>query len=221
MAPPLDAHLSRLRAVNMMLRSIGENPVSSLGNGPADANEAERVLDDTSREIQIEGWACNTREGVQLTRNSDNQFAVAVNVLKVDAANPRTRRRVNVPGYTGHFNVSMRRNAGDTIWLLYDDDNDTELWPNDTNLTVDIVEFLPFIELVPALQMYVTKLAGRKFQSGDMGSRVLWQFTEQEVLEAMVLAMQEDEETRDHNMFRDNPSAYGIVARYNPYFGRG
>ena len=113
------------------------------------------------------------------------------------------------------------RNADDTIWLLYDDDNDTELWPNDTNLTVDMVEFLPFIELVPALQMYVTKLAGRKFQSGDMGSKVLWQFTEQEVQEAMVLAMQEDEESRDHNMFRDNPSAYAIVARYNPYFGRG
>ena len=220
MAVPLNAHLTVVGAINIILRSIGEQPVTTVGNGPSAALDAERILIDTSREVQLDGWNCNTRWGIELTRNSDNQFALAVNVLKVDAANPRVRRRVTVPGFTGHFNVSQRRNADDTRYLLYDDDNDTELWPNDTTLTVDIVEFLPLTELEPALQLYIVKKAGRTFQQSDMASRVLFEFTQQQVQDAQTLAMQADEEVRDQNMFRDNPSSYAITYRYNPYFGR-
>jgi len=50
------AHMSKLDAVNQMLRSINEQAVSSLNSGQIDAERAAAVLDETSRRIQAQGW---------------------------------------------------------------------------------------------------------------------------------------------------------------------
>jgi hypothetical protein len=213
------AHLTKLDAVNEMLLSIGETPVQSLGSGLQDASIAESVLDRTNRIIQLKGWHVNTRRNIELTKNASDQFAVGIDTLKIDTVNPSGGRQFQTPGSSGYINASLRRSADNTMFLLYDVDNDSETWPNDTTLTVDIVSLIDFAKLTPSLQVYVAASAGRRFQKGAVSSRVLDEFTREDVQTALIDAVQEDMENSDINMLRDNAATRNIVHRYNPNYG--
>ena len=47
---------TKLEAVNIMLSTIGENPVNSLTSGLVDAELAETILGSVSKAVQSEGW---------------------------------------------------------------------------------------------------------------------------------------------------------------------
>ena len=216
-------HLTKLQAVNDMLGSIGEEPVNSLSSGLPEAELAETILDRVSREIQLEGWHCNTRKGISLTINADDQFALPDNTLKVDTVNATNGRRTSsTPAPNAYVDAGMRRSADDTKWILYDNDNDSEFWTDTgfTTLTVTIVQLLEFANLTPALQMYVWTSAAKRFQQNVMGSAALDQFTTDDVIRARTRAENEEMENEDLNVIRDNAHVYSIVYRNNPNFGR-
>ena len=52
--------LTELDAINLMLSSIGSDPVSDLDETDVDVANAKRILEDTSRNIQRQGWDFNT-----------------------------------------------------------------------------------------------------------------------------------------------------------------
>jgi len=211
-----NAHMTKLEAVNDMLLSIGESPVQQLDGGQQDAAIAENVLDRASRRIQLKGWHANTLRSYELTKNASNQFVVGIDILKVDTVNPHSGRANNTPSPSSYINVALRRSSDDTKWLLFDVDNNTETWTNETTLTVDMVQFLDFKDLPPSLQNYIAKDAGRRYQKGAVGSRVLHAFTEEEVIEAQTDALQEDMENEDRNIFQHDRASHSIVYRYNP-----
>lgn len=220
---PLEGHLTKLQAVNEMLLSIGETPVSSLESGLGDAELAEALLDRASRQIQLKGWHCNTLRDYELTKNGSNQFALPVNTLRVDTVNPRGGyRRTSTPAHSKGVNASMRRSADNTKWLMYDNDNNTETWTaNDpATLTVDIVQLEEFANLTPALQHYVWAYAAHRFQKSIMGSKVLNEFTAQDLEEALIQAIQEDTMNEDQNIISDNGHVNSVAYRYNPLYGR-
>jgi hypothetical protein len=215
----LAGHYTKLNAVNDMLRSIGEDPVNSLSSGLADAELAEEVLDAVSHEVQSIGWHVNTRRAITLTTDASDNFVLPDNTIKVDTVSSHGPRQNSSPRPSAWVNASMRRNQADTTWILYDIDNDSETWTDPTTLTVDIVQRLEFANLTPALQRYITALAGHRFQQGIMGSRALFEFTQQQVDEALQAAVNEDTENEDINMIRDNKHVHSIVWRNNPLYG--
>ena len=212
----LEGHMTKLQAVNDMLWSIGELPVQSLISGLGDAEIAEVILDRMNRRVQLKGWQVNTRRAETLTRNSDNQFGLPVNILSVDTSNPRSGRQSTTPVISRFINAHMRRSVDDTKWLLYDGDNNTELWPDIATLTVDYVEFLEFKNLTPALQIFIWTSAAHRFQKGAMGSRVLHEFTAEDVQEAEMQAVQEDTKNENLNIISGNPHVQSVARRYNP-----
>ena len=212
----LEGHMTKLQAVNDMLWSIGELPVQSLASGLGDAEIAEVILDRMNRRIQLKGWQVNMRHAETLTRNSDNQFGLPVNILSVDTSNPRSGRQSNTPVISRYINAHMRRSVDDSKWLLYDGDNNTELWPDIETMTVDYTELLEFKNLTPALQIFIWTAAAHRFQKGAMGSRVLHEFTTEDVREAEMQAVQEDTMNENLNMISDNPHVRSVAYRFNP-----
>ena len=178
----LVAHVPKLRAVNEILFTIGESPVNTLESGLADAALAERVLDDMSRQIQLTGWHGNTLYEFVINRNVALQIPLPINALKVDTVNPRSGRNEGSPTPSGHIDAAMRLSADKTLYLLFDVDNNRETWPNNSSLTVDMVLYLDWDELTPALQLYIEKVASRRFQSGAMASKVLYATTQRPIL---------------------------------------
>jgi hypothetical protein len=213
--------MTKLDAVNNILASIGEAPVNSLSSGLPDAELAESFLDRENRRIQLMGWHCNTLNDYELSKNAANQFVLPDNTLKCDTVNPRSHRKtLTTPPPHAYINATMRRSDDDTMWLMFDADNNTELWTNETTLTVRLVQFIEFANLTPALQIYVHASAAHKFQKSVMGSQVLRAFTDEDVSEAEVIAINEDMENEDLNVIRDNAHVHSIAFRNNPLFGR-
>jgi hypothetical protein len=218
MAAPLDAHMTDVEAINMMLRSINEQPIQSLNSGQIDAEQAEAILTQVSREIQSQGWHANTRRSVVLTQNAATQFVVPINVLKIDSVNPDSGRQTSTPAPSAFYNVGLRRNAANDGYLLYDIDNDTELWPTPTTMTVDIVEFLPFNELPHSLQTHIYTAAAHRFQKAAVASTVLFEMTREDVEDARATAIQNDMENDDRNMIRNSRASWEVAYRYNPLY---
>ncbi len=217
--PPKTAHMTEKEAVNQMLRSINEQPVQDLGSGQFDAEQAEAMLNETSRLIQVEGWHANTRRAVSLTRDANNIFGLGVNVLSIDSVNPTSGRREGSPNPSSFIDVGMRRSSDDTQYLLYDVDNDTETWASGpTTMTVDIVEFLEFKDLPVALQGYIYKQAAHDFQKAAVASQVLFAFTQEDVNISMARAVQEDMANDDRNMLRHSSDSLHVVGRFNPMY---
>jgi hypothetical protein len=216
----LEGHMTKLEAVNDMLWTIGESPVQDLESGLGDAAIAEAILDRTNRRIQLKGWHCNTRRNHELTTNSDNQFALPVDTLKVDTVNPTSGRQTDTPRHSAFINASMRRANDDNRWLLYDNDNNSETWTDVSTITVDIVQLISYANLTPALQNYVWTAAARQFQVGAMGSKVLYEITSQDLIDAETQAVQEDSENEDLNVIRENPHVRSVAYRFNPHFNR-
>lgn len=214
----LAGHMTKLEAVNDILASIGEDPVNSLSSGLPDAELAEQFLDRENRRIQLKGWHCNTLYDYTLTLNTSDQFALPDDTLKVDTKNPRGPRKAHTPKPNLYINATMRRSGDDTKWVMWDGDNNNEFWTNTgiTELNVELVQFIEFANLTPALQIYVWTSAAHRFQKSVMGSAALQQFTAEDVAMAEVDAVNEDMENEDLNVIRDNAHVYSIAFRNNP-----
>lgn len=202
------AHLTELSAVNRMLISIGETPVNTLDAGLTEATIALDILRSVSREVQQQGWGVNTWKDYTLSVNADGQFVLGTDVLKVDTVQEHE-----------YVDVSMRLSADGTKFLLWDNKNHTEVWTEHTTLQVDIVFYLDFAELTPALQNYIMIKAGHIFQKGMISSPTLFEFSSEDVNEARQIAEAEESETEDNNCLTASTTCYSSSYRYNELWG--
>ena len=76
---------TKLEAVNIMLSTIGENPVNSLTSGLVDAELAETILGSVSKAVQSEGWNFNTEKKVSFSADSSGHIILPANILRADA----------------------------------------------------------------------------------------------------------------------------------------
>ena len=79
---------TQLEACNVMLGYIGEAPVNSISNTselPVSAANAVTILEETSREVQSEGWHFNTETEISLIGSAgDGKITLDEDVLQVD-----------------------------------------------------------------------------------------------------------------------------------------
>ena len=73
-----------LPAINQILASVGQAPVTTLDQTNPDVAIAYDTLTHVSREVQAEGWTFNTEEYVKFTPDSDNEIQIANNILQID-----------------------------------------------------------------------------------------------------------------------------------------
>ena len=191
---------SKLDAVNTMLGVIGEMPVNSLGSGTqrsANVVLAENVLDETSREIQSEGWYFNTEHKYKLSKDaSTHRIILPLNTLRVDT---------EVGKYTD-IDIVQRGTS------LYDRKNHTHKF--DKDLEVSIIFLLSFIEMPEQFRSYVAIRAARKFAGRFLASSEIQGLTIRDEIEAKARAIDSDNETGDLTIF-DNYSVYRVLDRTN------
>ena len=80
--------MTELEAVNVLLTTIGESPVSTLsGNQVVDDAIAQQVLLEVSREVQSMGWHFNTDIRVELSPAIDTFIYVPTDTARIDITN--------------------------------------------------------------------------------------------------------------------------------------
>ncbi|MBS22036.1 MAG: hypothetical protein CL739_08110 [Chloroflexi bacterium] len=132
-----------LPAVNQILASVGQAPVTTLDQTNPDVAIAYDTLLQVSREVQAEGWTFNTEYKVVLTPDTNDEIVYTNQMLQVNLSDGE--------GYGSK--AAIRKNG-----KLYDRVNHTDKWTDET-VTVDIVYQYDWIDLPIPIQDFITARA--------------------------------------------------------------
>ena len=128
--------LSKLDAINRMLRASGEYPVSTLAvTGSNDVSMAIQTLDEITMQCQLTGLNCNTVIET-LSPDSNGKIYIPDTVLAVDTVDVDINRNI----------VQRGRNPT----YLFDVDENTDVFT--TTVKLKITYALPFEDLPTAEQ---------------------------------------------------------------------
>lgn len=181
-----------LDAVNIMLDTINEDAVNQLGSELADAALAERILSETSKEVQSKGWHWNTEPKFPLTPNDDGEIVVPDNILQCDLP-ARYATDVVVRGTR-----------------LYDRVNRTYDFTGKT-FEAEIIEGLDFEDMPEPARKYIAIKAARVFQKRILGSETLDKFTQDDEFKAWVALEHYEDEVSDRNIFNNYNIARAVT----------
>ena len=186
---------TELDAVNVMLTSIGESPVNTLGSGLQEAEIAEVVLDNVSRDVQSAGWHFNTEIRYTLNRNVVNEINLPANVIKVDKSSLLRDYELDV--------VERGRKLYDRIGNTYTFSKDIE---------VNMVVLLSFDEIPEVARRYITLRAARTYQQRIIGNDTLSKMLAMDEQQAFVSLREAEAEVSDYTIF-DNYDTYRALDR--------
>ena len=136
----LDTELS---AVNSILGSIGQSPLTTLNFNNPETAFVYNLLVEANKDIQNEGWHFNTEENLKVTPESTTKYiTIPSNYLRYDLHDKRLDKSKDL----------VRRNG-----RLYDLVEHTDQFTED--LYLDIVTLYPFEDVPPVFQRYIISRA--------------------------------------------------------------
>ena len=149
---------TELQAVNQMLASIGETPVSDIpASGISDAATARDKLHEVNRQVQGMALKFNTDYKVEYSPDVDGFINIPTNAIRVWA-------------YYGYKDYAVRGRK------LYDRQEQTTIFTAIQYL--NITTFLVWSDLPEHVRRYISVKAGRRFQAESVGSKLLWEFSQ-------------------------------------------
>lgn len=182
---PTYAVSTELDAVNSILSSVGQAPVTTLDLQNPEVAITLSTLQEVSKQIQSEGWTFNTERDYQLQPDSiSKEIIFPPNVLNIDTNHKKHNR---------DYDVVKRKGK------LYDRLNHTYTW--DGPIYVDIVWFFDFQDLPPQIQQYVVAKAARLCAVKMISDPTLYELLQEQ--EGITRASAIEYETRqgDYTMF--------------------
>ena len=188
---------TELEAVNTMLTTIGEQPVSSLDNlaGLQDASIARQILTNISRTVQSKGWVFNLDLQVTYSPDTNGEIILGSNVLRIDTTS------------------KVRKSTKDIVergGKLYDRENNTSIFTED--VVVDRVIVLNFNDLPEAARRYIATRAARVFHDRVVGSGELHRFFTEDEQMAWSELLEYESEVGDYTIF-DDYDVYRVIER--------
>lgn len=190
---------TQLEAVNLMLRAIGESPVSSLsGDIGVDVVTAKATLATVQRQVQMKGWLFNTEYDFPLLRDvQTGEINIPTNTASVD---------LHQDLFSGGVDPVSRGTR------VYDRANHTYVFQRDLCCS-RIIFYLPFEEMPETARNYIAVRAARVFQDDSTGSRDMHVFKEQDELQALSDFLEDQSEDEDWNYLANDPM-FGKIVRY-------
>lgn len=176
-----------------MLSTIGEAPVNSLTSGLVDAETAETVLNEVSRDVQSLGWNFNTELNYKVAADTSGNVLLSPQIIRADLANSVTK-------YRSYKNEYVQRGN-----KMYDKVNHT--FNIGKALTLDVVVLLDFEELPEVARRYITVKASRLFQERVVGSDTLSAVNRADEDRAFIALKEMEGDNGDYNIFDDYGTA--------------
>jgi len=180
---------TELDAVNVLLHTIGEQPVSSLDSaGLTDVAIAKTVLAEQNRRIQAKGWDFNTDLNYALALDLNSMAIKPTNALRIDTTDgsPLVERKGK----------------------LWDRSKNTFVLANAPK--VNIVRYFAFEEIPESARYYITLKAARVFQKRILGDDSVEVFTEKDEFEAKADFMDSEQSSAGRNMLKE-AELFGMV----------
>ena len=197
-----------LPAVNQILASVGQAPVTTLDQTNPDVAIAYDTLLEVNKEVQAEGWTFNQEFEYKITTDNNKEYEIPNNMLQVDFSD----------SYTGNINVVRRLKPGDNQPKLYDRYNHKyELGDTaNTEYEVDVVWFFDWVEIPQPVQNYITAKAATITAQRIVGDPNLIQTLQQREALARANALEYECNQGDFTFF-GHPQGTTYYTSYKPY----
>ena len=198
---PTNAASTELDAVNQILSSVGQAPVTTLDLQNPEVFTAVNTLREQSKQVQLEGWSFNTeRHYTGLNRDkTTNKIAYPSNMLAIDA------------------NVEVHKDTYDLVprnGFVYDREGHTYTFTED--ITADVLWYWDFQYLPPGIQAYITAKAARMCAVKMVGDVQLNQLLQEQEATTRAAVIEEECRQGDYSFFgfKDGQNFY---TSYQPF----
>ena len=196
-----------LPAVNEILASVGQAPVTTLDQTNPDVAIAYDTLLTVSREVQAEGWSFNTEYDYPET-TTNKQYTIPNNMLQVDLAEGTISSRVA----TGNRDV-VRKDG-----KLYDKYNHThDITTEDSgDIKLDVTWWYDWVDLPIPIQDYIVSRAAVIVSSRIVGDGGQYQMLQQKEAYTRAMALEYETKQGDYSFF-GHPRGQKNYNSYQPY----
>ena len=148
---PTTNRQAELPAVNEILASVGQAPVTTLDQTNPDVAIAYDTLLQVSREVQSEGWTFNKEYNYPFKPDSNKHIRIPNNVLGLDLTDDYR-----------HYDAIRRDNR------LYDKTNHTYEWTDEV-LYCDVLWYFDWVDLPIPIKDYIVARAATIVSSRIVG----------------------------------------------------
>ena len=196
---------TELSAVNAILGSIGQSPISLIDFANPEISFIYNILSEVNQDVQSEGWLFNIEYHIKETVNpTDNKIIIQSDVIRIDTTDAWDRTRDLV-----------RRKDSDGLWKLYDRVNHTFEFPDDDYFYVNKVRLLNFEDIPTVFQRYIVYKACGRAAVQLVSNQALQQMLSTYEVQARAACMEYECNQGDHTIFGwPDDSAY---QSYKPY----
>ena len=189
---------TELQAVNEILASVGQAPVTTLDQTNPDVAIAYDTLLQVSREVQAEGWTFNREYDYPFKPAANKFISIPNNVIELDLATDY------------RYYDAIRRDG-----RLYDKINHTYEW-NEEQLLCDVVWYFDWIDLPIPIQDYIVARAAAVTSSRIVGDPNQFQVIQQREAYTRAMALEYECNQGDYTFF-GHPKGGNFYTSYQPY----
>ena len=197
MAFPTTNSTQELPAVNQILQSCGQAPVTTLDQTNPDVAIAYSTLTQVSQEVQAEGWSYNLELDYEFTPDTNNEILIPNNVLQIDPA----------PEY---FELDVIRRGG----KLYDKVKHSYIFTE--ALKCDVKWLFDWVDLPKPIQDYIVARAATIVSSRIVGDSTQYQMLGQKESYNRAMALEYECNQGDYTFF-GHPRGINSYISYQPY----
>jgi len=195
---PTTGSQTELQAVNEILASVGQAPVTTLDQTNPDVAIAYGTLLQVSREVQSEGWTFNTEYDYPIQPDVNDEILIPNNMLSIDL----TREY-------GDTDV-IRRNG-----KLYDKIAHSYEFTED-EYTVDVIWYFDWVDLPPVIKDYIVARSASIVSNRIVGDTSQYKMLQQREAYMRAVALEYECSQGDYTMF-GHPRGSNYYISYEPY----
>ena len=189
---------TELSAINSVLAAIGQAPITTVNFENPEIHLIYNLLQETSRDIQSEGWVFNTERDYPLLPDAEGCIYIPENILQMDMTGNAVVRTTNVVKRDGK---------------LYNKLNHSYKFSGEQRL--DITWLFPFEDLPMVFQRYIILKASARAATQIVTNAELTQLLAQQEGIARASCMEYECNQGDYTMF--GTPEHTAYSPYKPY----
>ena len=190
-----------LPAINQILTSCGQAPVTTLDQTNPEVAIAYATLLQVSREVQSEGWTFNKEYHYEFPTNNDNEIVIPNNVIQIKLTENSQNTTYD----------AIRRSG-----KLYDRQNHTYKWTY-SPIECDVVWEFDYIDLPEPIQNFITARAATIVSGRIVGDDAQYARLQQQEVQSRALAMEYETQQGQFTMFGHPQGQQAYYQSYQPF----
>ena len=191
-----------LPAINQILSSCGQAPVTTLDQTNPDVAIAYDTLLQVTRETQAEGWTFNRENHYEFVPDTNDEIAIPNNILQL---------KLTENGTNLHYD-GIRRNG-----KLYDRQHHRYTWPDHSKVECDIIWEFDWVDIPEPVQNFIVARAASITSQRIVGDGNQYQTLQEQEAFARSTALEYETSQGQYTIFGHPYDKTNYYASYKPF----